>query len=471
MAAFSQSLTWLLSDFYRCPRLATDFTLAADLLPVTGYFVTQDGPICYGRLAEGKPVATANATLPEARCHFGKTGKTISLTFDPGEVFENLRLEKYMFDAKTSRNASSFIRHVYYLLRPLMAVGARKHLQRLSLDGWNRIPFPRWPVDRSVDHLYEWLLALAIEAEGVREIPFVWFWPNGYSSCACITHDVETGAGRDFCGQLMDIDDFYGIKASFQLVPEERYEVSRALLDSIRQRGFEVNIHDLNHDGHLFSSHQQFLHRAQKINRHGKSFEARGFRSAVLYRRLEWMKELDFAYDMSAPNVAHLDPQRGGCCTLMPYFIGDLLEIPVTVTQDYSLFHILREYSTKLWEEQVAVITHARGMASFIIHPDYVIERRARETYVNLLKYLAGLRESHDMWIARPGEINDWWRARAKMELVQDDETWRVVGEGSERARLAYAKIEDNKLAYYIDHSVNHSAAGQLVKSSANSLD
>jgi hypothetical protein len=31
------------------------------------------------------------------------------------------------------------------------------------------------------------------------------------------------------------------------------------------------------------------------------------------------MKYLCFAYDMSIPNVAHLDPQRGGCCTIMPF--------------------------------------------------------------------------------------------------------------------------------------------------------
>ena len=35
-----------------------------------------------------------------------------------------------------------------------------------------------------------------------------------------------------------------------------------------------------------------------------------------------WQR-LDFSFDMSIPNVAHLDPQRGGCCTIMPYFIGN----------------------------------------------------------------------------------------------------------------------------------------------------
>ncbi len=59
---------------------------------------------------------------------------------------------------------------------------------------------------------------------------------------------------------------------------------------------------------------------------------------------------------MSVPNVAHLDPQRGGCCTVMPYFIGDILEIPVTTIQDYTLFNILNDFSTRIWKEQTAII-------------------------------------------------------------------------------------------------------------------
>ena len=40
-----------------------------------------------------------------------------------------------------------------------------------------------------------------------------------------MTYDVETSQGRDFCGTLMDIDDAHGIKASFQVVTEQRSQV------------------------------------------------------------------------------------------------------------------------------------------------------------------------------------------------------------------------------------------------------
>ena len=39
---------------------------------------------------------------------------------------------------------------------------------------------------------------------------------------------------------------------------------------------------------------------------------SRGFRSGAMYRRQDWFADLEFSYDMSIPNVAHLEPQRGG---------------------------------------------------------------------------------------------------------------------------------------------------------------
>jgi hypothetical protein len=296
--------------------------------------------------------------------------------------------------------------------------------------------------------MQERLMQLAITSAGFREVPFVWFWPDQHLSCATVTHDVETATGRDFCVQLMEMNDAHGIKGAFQVIPEQRYEVPQSFLDSIRCRGHEVNVHDLNHDGRLFNTREKFRARVKDINRYGREFEAKGFRSGALYRHPDWIKELEFDYDMSVPNVAHLDPQRGGCCTVMPYFIGDVLEIPVTTIQDYPLFHILRDYSLDIWKTQVREITRAHGMASFIIHPDYVIEQKARSTYEQLLSYLADIRESQNVWIAQPHEINDWWRARAQMSLVQNAGGWQIEGEGSEHAQIAYARVDGDRVVY-----------------------
>jgi len=308
-------------------------------------------------------------------------------------------------------------------------------------------------VDQTVDQIFESMLLLALRAKGIDRMPFIWFWPDGHSSCAVITHDVETTAGRDFCDKLMDLNDSYGIKSSFQLVPEVRYTVTDELLRSIRDRGFEVDVHDLNHDGNLFRDRDEFLRRVARINAYGKQFGAIGYRSGVLYRNLDWYDAFDFSYDMSVPNVGHLDPQPGGCCTTKPYFIGKILEIPVTATQDYTLFHIFQQYSTDLWKQQIQMIVEKHGMASFIVHPDYVIEERARKVYANLLAHLAQLRAASNLWIALPRDVDSWWRVRNQMRLVETDGRWRIEGEGKERARVAYAEIHDGAIRYTIESS------------------
>ncbi len=102
-------------------------------------------------------------------------------------------------------------------------------------------------------------------------------------------------------------------------------------------------MHGLNHDGNMFRDRATFVQQAAKMNRYVREFEAFGFRSGCLYSNIYWFAELDVSYDMSVPNVAHLEPQRGGCCTVFPYFIGNILELPLTTSQDYTLFHRIPE--------------------------------------------------------------------------------------------------------------------------------
>jgi hypothetical protein len=289
---------------------------------------------------------------------------------------------------------------------------------------------------------------LSLQANGIDRIPFVWFWPDGAKGCVSMTHDVEAAAGRNFCEQLLDIDESFGIKASYQVVPEEQYPVTPEFISQLRDRGGEVCVQDLNHDGRLFDDREEFRRRAALINRYGREYAAKGFRSAVLYRRPEWYVDLDFSFDMSIPNVATLDPQRGGCCTVMPYFIGDILELPLTTIQDYSLFHVLNEHSIDLWKMQLEKIFAKSGMASFIVHPDYIIESETQAVYRSLLTMLNERREREDLWFALPGEIDSWWRARNRMTLVNDKGNWRVVGQGAERATVAFAQVVSGQLKY-----------------------
>lgn len=431
-------------EHFRCPADFLSFAANGRMSTKAGFFRFGSETICYGRSCDGSR-GSARPSLPydvldEVLIEGGKVG----LGFNPTEIIDNLRLEKYVH----RRRSNEILRRVYYLLRPLTSLSIRRQIQRFHARDWQDLEFPHWPVDTTVENICETLLLLSMQAKGVARVPFVWFWPRGARGCVAMTHDVESQAGMDFCDRLMDIDDSFGVKASFQIVPEDRYRVSSNIVDTIRKRGFEVGIQDLNHDGRLFDDKEEFLRRAAIVNRYARESNAKGFRAAVLYRRSDWYDSLDFSYDMSIPNVAHLDPQRGGCCTVMPYFIGKILELPVTTTQDYTLFHILNQHSIDFWKTQVDVILKKNGLASFIVHPDYIIEPGARSVYEKLLNHLRDLSSSEDIWVALPGEIDNWWRTRSQLRVERCGESWRIAGQGAERAALAYAKNVDGKLVY-----------------------
>ena len=169
----------------------------------------------------------------------------------------------------------------------------------------------------------------------------------------------------------------------------------------------------------------------------------------MLYRRPEWCSALEFAFDRSIPNVAHLDPRRGGCCAVMPYFIGNILELPVTTTQDYMLLQLLDEaLSIGLWKTQLELITGKNRMASFIIHPDYSADPNARAIYERLLGYLREVASKNQVWFSVPSAIDRWWRAPGKMHVVADGNSWRIEGECAERAVLAFARPAGDRLVY-----------------------
>ncbi len=438
----------ILTDRFRCrPEDVGEFEVCEDLSSSSGYFRFGPDLVCYGQCSSGVPASSVDEPLYDAWDAVAALASPIRLPFDPIQIVDNLRCERYL---RSSMPANKLVRSVYYTLRPLLPVPLRRHFQKLYFRGRNAVSFPAWPVDRTIEHLFERLLVLAMKSAHVERLPFIWFWPQGIPTCTIVTHDVETSAGLDFCPRLMDLADAVGIKTSFQIVPEKRYAVSRAFLQSIQDRGFEINIHDLNHDGHLFRDRDEFLQRADQINRYARDFGALGFRSAVMYRNIDWFAALDVAYDMSIPNMARMDPQQGGCCTVLPFFIGQILELPVTTTQDYSLFHILNDYSTDLWEQEISLIREKYGLLSFIIHPDYVIAETRQRVYRDLLRRLAELRAQGETWIALPGEVAAWWRLRSKLNLVQNHGSWTIEGEGQERATVAYAVVENGKLRYEI---------------------
>lgn len=441
----------ILTEHFRCPDKGLEFDVPSSPGSRAGYFSFGEDMVCFARCSDIPVASTAGGPLHNALADVRCTSSRCTLPFDPTEAVENLRRERYLGNPESHRKGHGFrqmIRTAYYGERSLLPTPVRKHFQRAFLAGRMRTRFPHWPVDRTVDRFLEKLLALSLRAQGLVRVPFIWFWPDGHLSAVNMTHDIETSTGVKFCPAAMEMDEEFGIRSSFDLIPEGHYTTPETLVGEMRRRGFEINIHDLNHNGDLYWGKDAFLRRAVKINQYARQLGASGFRSRALYRNLDWYDALAFSYDMSVPNVGHLDPQAGGCCTVMPYFVGRILELPVTTTQDYPLFQILREYSIELWIRQINLILDGHGLISFIVHPDYLPERRARSSYRALLAYLARLRSEARLWIALPGEVHEWWRARSQMRLVQHNATWQIEGRGKERAQIAYAHLDGDGVRF-----------------------
>lgn len=455
-----------LSKYYRIPASAHDVYISSQPAGTPGFFRFGPDAICYGASQTAVTRDVAHCGSFDAAESVRIDNSTVHFPFEFDEIIDNLRRERYEECLMLSRERvvnQPWVRKAYYFVRELLPVPIRRHLQRLYFSDWKSRRFPQWPVDCTVDTLHEEALRLVMKALNISRIPFIWFWPEGASSCLIMTHDVETAAGRDFTHELMNIDESHGLKASFQVIPEKRYEVPDEYVREIRNRGFEFNIHDLSHDGDLYRERQEFLRRAAKINSYARRYDARGFRAGAMYRNLDWYDAFEFSYDMSVPNVAHLEPKRGGCCTVFPFFIGSIVEIPVTMAQDYSIFHILNDYSINLWKQQIKIVQSRHGLISFITHPDYLISLRARGVYELLLNYLRHRVLADGIWAALPREVDHWWRVRCQLNLVKTAGQWKIEGPEQERARIAYAVLDDDKLVYELPGVMSGENVGSVL--------
>ncbi|PYJ91692.1 MAG: hypothetical protein DME71_01415 [Verrucomicrobia bacterium] len=99
-------------------------------------------------------------------------------------------------------------------------------------------------------------------------------WPGGKKFAFVLTHDVESKTGVSRCRSLMELELDLGFRSSFNFIPEGSYRVPVELRQELTANGFEVGIHDLKHDGHLFSSRRKFKRRAARINAYAREWGA-----------------------------------------------------------------------------------------------------------------------------------------------------------------------------------------------------
>jgi len=233
-----------------------------------------------------------------------------------------------------------------------------------------------------------------------------------------------------------------GYRSSWNLVPE-RYAVDDGLVADLIATGHEVGVHGLRHDGHDLSSLRNLQERLPEIRRWAERWGAVGFRSPATHRCWEWMPMLGFDYDSSYPDTDPYEPMPGGCCSWLPFFNREQVELPITLPQDHTLFVILRRDGS-LWHQKADALRARGGMALMIVHPDYVLEDAPLQMYE---RFLGAYARDDTAWKALPREVSEWWRRRAATSVELVDGTWRPCGPAAAEATVAFAYPPGEELA------------------------
>lgn len=299
-------------------------------------------------------------------------------------------------------------KRVYYDLKPLLPRAVIGWLRRAYGRADDRAGGLGWPFESRYADFLQAVLVHVLDQRGLESARYVSVWPDDRGLALVLTHDVERREGHDFVMKVVELEERYGFHSSFNFVPE-RYRTDPGLVSDLKARGFEVGVHDLNHDGKLFRSRAIFDSRARRINAELARTGAAGFRAALTHRNPEWMQALNLEYDLSFFDSDPFEPIPGGTMSLWPFVLGRFVELPYTLVQDYTLTEVLGETTPQLWLEKVDFIAARRGMALLNSHPDYLRRPKTWNLYEG---FLAEMADRKDVWHALPREVARWWRTR-----------------------------------------------------------
>ncbi len=361
---------------------------------------------------------------------------SVFLPFDPGEVMLQFWSEGYRNVGRSSLAAAgpAALRRCYYLARPALPRAVQVRLRQAFTRVQERGSFPAWPVEDSLHGLYRWLFATVTEiADG--PVPFLELWPAGRSWALVLTHDVETEVGYRTMGLLRDTERELGYRSSWNFVAQ-RYQVHDATVRALQDEGCEVGVHGLRHDGRDLASRRLMEKRLPAMRDNADRWGAVGFRSPSTQRDWRLMPLLGFDYDSSYSDTDPYEPQSGGCCTYLPYFNQSMIELPITLAQDHTLFRILPDGGVDVWIRKARFLREHGGMALVLTHPDYAVDPRVADGYRELLETYHG---DDSAWCALPREVASWWRQRDASILRQDGDGWRIDGPASAHGRVGFA--------------------------------
>jgi hypothetical protein len=322
----------------------------------------------------------------------------------------DLDTERLLYERYAEAGGGSRAQAVYYTVKPLIPRPLQIAMRRRYAKRQAQRTFPRWPFESTlVDNFQARLRDEAERAGG--EFEYTWLWPHDHDFAITITHDVEGTAGIENIPRVLEVERRHGFVSSWNFCAEE-YPIPDGTFDLVRDAGCEVGLHGIEHDDRMWRDRASFDAHLPKVRRYLSEWGVEGWRSPATHRNAEWMDDLGAAYDSSFPDSDPFEPRSGGCCSIWPYFIGDMVELPITLTQDHTAWEILRQLDNRLWREKTDWLQANNGLVTLLVHPDYVIRPDRLAIYD---RFLADLGARQNAWRALPRDVAGWWRARREL--------------------------------------------------------
>jgi hypothetical protein len=368
-------------------------------------------------IASRDPIATfARGDGSETRAVFDEASGDVVVPFSFAEAHLSYVSEGWRA-GELPRGLPREILAAFYRAKVFIPRRVQLAARRWLIRRQGRPAFPAWPCDTSLSLLARFYAACWLRLQGVDQGRFAWFWPDGYHAAVILTHDVEDTGGVRLALELADLEQEHGFRSSFNF--GAWYRVDPGILRELNERGFEVGMHGLVHDRSLFASREAFESQLPGLSALAERLGAVGFRSPATHRVFSWIAELPIEYDCTIPNSDPYEPIPGGCCSVWPFSIGPVVELPYTLPQDHTLLTLLEHRSPELWLEQAAAIEREFGLIQCVSHPDpgYLGDADKRAVYA---AFLQGLADRDRLWRTLPCEAAAWWRRRAATKPLDD---------------------------------------------------
>ena len=342
--------------------------------------------------------------------------KTLYFFFDPKKLLLSHIHKKCLAQKKPFFVDYPFIYDQTSAETHFMILQMLSAFQKWSQDS-SGLSYPEWPQDLSLLSILKLLIGCGLPAMelGIFTGP----WPKRAKSLVCLSHDVDDRVGYDNMEMLLNVERGFGYRATYN-IPGMRYEVDMGYLKSLEE-GFEIGIHGYKHRSETpFLEPEVIDARLKESMERFKGLKIQGYRSPALRRTERLLSGLEkyFQYDSSVPDTENHTQSRdfNGCSIPYPFFVGSLLEIPITVPQDGVLMAL--KYSPEkileTWKTKILSLKDQGALIVLNTHPDPVFSGKPAmaRIYGELLKFISRDRELH---VSTLGELNGWVRKKCSV--------------------------------------------------------